>query len=128
MKPKKVLVVDDSKLLHRMFDMMLRQFPLVHAYDGREALQRLAEHADIDLILLDMNMPRMNGLEFLAAVKGEASTAQIPVVIVTTEGKEADTERGLAAGASAYVKKPFRNEELATVIASLSAGQAGQNS
>src|ERR1700687_2648003 len=72
MKPNKVLVVDDSKLLHRMFEMMLRQYPIVHAYDGREALERLAEaeHRDVDLILLDMNMPRMNGLEFLAAVKG----------------------------------------------------------
>ena len=75
-----------------------------------------------------MNMPRMNGLEFLAAVKGKPATAGIPVVIVTTEGKEADTARGLAAGASAYVKKPFRNEELATVIASLSAGTPGQAS
>src|SRR5216684_8061505 len=107
MPPRKVLVVDDSKLLHRMFEMMLRQYPLVHAYDGKEALERLAEHGDVDLILLDMNMPRMNGLEFLAAVKAQPLTAHIPVVIVTTEGKEEDTERGLKAGASAYVKKPF---------------------
>jgi two-component system, chemotaxis family, chemotaxis protein CheY len=119
MKPKKVLVVDDSKLLHRMFEMMLRQYPLIHAYDGREALERLAEHGDVDLILLDMNMPRMNGLEFLAAVKGKPETSHIHVVIVTTEGKEADTDRGIKAGASAYVKKPFRNEELNTVISSL---------
>lgn len=122
MKPNKVLVVDDSKLLHRMFEMMLRQYPIVHAYDGREGLDRLVEHADVDLILLDMNMPRMNGLEFLAAVKGQQATAHIPVVIITTEGKEEDTERGLQAGASAYVKKPFRNEELSSVIASLTVG------
>ncbi|HUJ24491.1 MAG TPA: response regulator [Myxococcales bacterium] len=122
MKPKKVLVVDDSKLLHRMFEMMLRGYPLVHAYDGREALDRLAEHKDVDLILLDINMPRMNGLEFLAAVKANAELAKIPVVIITTEGTEDDTQRGLQAGASAYVKKPFRNEELLGVINRLSAG------
>jgi CheY-like chemotaxis protein len=116
MKPKKVLVVDDSKLLHRMFEMMLRQYPLVHAYDGREALDRLAEHKDVDLILLDINMPRMNGLEFLAAVKAHTEFARIPVIIITTEGTEDDTQRGLEAGASAYVKKPFRNEELLGVI------------
>lgn len=116
MKPKKVLVVDDSKLLHRMFEMMLRQYPLVHAYDGREALDRLAEHKDVDLILLDINMPRMNGLEFLAAVKAHSEFSRIPVVIITTEGTEDDTQRGLDAGASAYVKKPFRNEELIGVI------------
>ena len=125
MKPRKVLVVDDSKLLHRMFEMMLRGFPLVHAYDGREALDRLAEHKDVDLVLLDINMPRMNGLEFLAAVKAHPEFARIPVVIITTEGTEDDTQRGLQAGASAYVKKPFRNEELLGVINRLSAG-AGQ--
>ena len=101
MNPRKVLVVDDSKLLHRMFEMMLRQYPLVHAYDGREGLERLQEHKDVDIILLDINMPRMNGLEFLAAVKGNAQTARIPVVIITTEGTEDDTQRGLEAGASA---------------------------
>ena len=95
MKPKKVLVVDDSKLLHRMFEMMLRGFPLVHAFDGREALDRLAEHKDIELILLDINMPRMNGLEFLTAVKAHPEFARIPVVIITTEGTEDDTERGM---------------------------------
>jgi two-component system chemotaxis response regulator CheY len=121
MKPKKVLIVDDSKLLHRMFEMMLRQYPLVHAYDGREALDRLNEHQDVDLILLDINMPRMNGLEFLAAVKSHAEHQRIPVVIITTEGTEDDTERGLAAGAVAYVRKPFRNEELLSVINRLTA-------
>jgi len=124
MKPKKVLVVDDSKLLHRMFEMMLRQYPLVHAYDGREGLERLAEHRDVDLILLDINMPRMNGLEFIAAVKANAELARIPVVIITTEGTEDDTERGIQAGAAAYVKKPFRNEELLGVINRLTAGSA----
>jgi len=124
MKPKKVLVVDDSKLLHRMFEMMLRQYPLVHAYDGREALDRLAEHKDIDLILLDINMPRMNGLEFLAAAKANPGFAKIPVIIITTEGTEDDTQRGLLAGAAAYVKKPFRNEELVSVINKLTSGSA----
>ncbi len=124
MKPKKVLVVDDSKLLHRMFEMMLRGFPLVHAYDGREGLDRLGEHKDVDLILLDINMPRMNGLEFLAAVKGNPELAKIPVVIITTEGTEDDTQRGMQAGAAAYVKKPFRNEELLGVITKLTASPA----
>ena len=116
MKPRKVLVVDDSKLLHRMFEMMLRQYPLVHAYDGMEGLDRLAEHGDVDLILLDVNMPRMNGLDFLAAIKKDPARAKIPVIVVTTEGADKDAERALAAGAAAYVKKPFRNEELLAVI------------
>lgn len=124
MKPKKVLVVDDSKLLHRMFELMLRQVPLVHAYDGVEALERLAEHKDVDLVLLDMNMPRMDGLGFLTAVKANTAFQAIPVVIITTEGTDGQTQRGLQAGAAAYIKKPFRNEELLSVIDALAAGSA----
>jgi two-component system, chemotaxis family, chemotaxis protein CheY len=116
MPPRKVLVVDDSKLLHRMFEMMLRQYPLVHAYDGKEALQRLSENGDVDLVLLDMNMPRMSGLELLEAMKADAAMKKIPVVLVTTEGSDEQTQRGLKAGAAAYVKKPFKNEELIAVV------------
>lgn len=119
MQPKKVLVVDDSKLVHKMYEVMLKTYPLVHALDGREALQKLGEHADIDLILLDINMPHMNGLEFLAQVKADAAMAQIPVVIISTEGKEEDTIRGLKAGAAAYIKKPFRSDEILGVISRL---------
>ena len=119
MQPNKVLVVEDSKLVHKMYDMMLRQFTLVHAYNGQEALARLAEHPDADLILLDVNMPKMNGLEFLAHVKAMPQFAGIPVVIITTEGKEEDTRRGMEAGASAYLTKPFRNETLLDTIAQL---------
>jgi two-component system chemotaxis response regulator CheY len=124
MPPRKVLIVDDSKLLHRMFEMMLRQYPLVHAYDGKEALERLGENGDVDLVLLDMNMPRMNGLELLEAMKADARFKKIPVVLVTTEGSEEQTQRGLEAGAAAYVKKPFRNEELIAVVQRLTGSAA----
>jgi len=116
MKPKKVLVVDDSKLLHRIFEIMLRNCELVHAGDGVEGLERLGQHADVDLILLDVNMPRMNGLEFLAQLKADPKRAQIPVIVITTEGKEEEAERGMKAGAAAYLRKPFRNEELMAAI------------
>lgn len=116
MQPRKILVVDDSKLIHKMFEVLLRQFALVHAHDGLEALQCLGAHADIDLILLDINMPRMSGLEFLQQVKQDATFKSVPVVIISTEGKEEDTIRGLEAGAVAYIKKPFGNQELLEVI------------
>ena len=65
MQPRKVLVVDDSKLIHKMYEVMLRPHSLVYSLNGREGLQKLGEHSDIDLILLDINMPQINGLEFL---------------------------------------------------------------
>ena len=122
MEPKKILVVDDSKLIHKMFEVMLRPHSLVHAEDGQEGLQRLVEHADVDLILLDVNMPRMNGLEFLDAVRRNKAFAEIPVVIVSTEGKDEDTQRALDGGASAYIKKPFQSENIISVIAEVLGG------
>jgi CheY-like chemotaxis protein len=118
-QPRKVLVVDDSKLMHKMYEVMLRQYPLVYALDGRQALDRLQEHPDIDLVLLDINMPNMNGLEFLAQLQSDGSRPDLSVVIISTEGREEDTARGLEAGATAYIKKPFQTEEILAVISRL---------
>ena len=119
MQPRKVLVVDDSKLMHKMYEVMLRQYPLVYAMDGRQALDRLTEHADIDLVLLDINMPNMNGLEFLAQLRSDNSRAGLNVVIISTEGRDEDTQRGMEAGASAYIKKPFHSEDILEKISQL---------
>ncbi len=119
MQPRKVLVVDDSKLMHKMYEVMLRQYALVYASDGRQALERLRDHEDIDLVLLDVNMPNMNGLEFLAQLRADVTRSMLPVIIISTEGREEDTARGLEAGATAYIKKPFHSEEILDVIARL---------
>ena len=119
MQPRKILVVDDSKLMHKMYEVMLRQYPLVYASDGRQALDRLKEHADTDLVLLDINMPNMNGLEFLAELRSDSGHDDVSVIIISTEGREEDTARGMEAGATAYIKKPFRNEEILDVISRL---------
>jgi CheY-like chemotaxis protein len=121
-QPRKVLVVDDSKLMHKMYEVMLRQHSLVYALDGREALDRLSEHPDIDLVLLDVNMPNMNGLEFLAQLRADRAWADLPVIIISTVGRDEDAARGLEAGAAAYIKKPFNSEEILAVIARLETG------
>ena len=119
MQPRKVLVVDDSKLMHKMYEVMLRQYPLVYASDGRQALERLQEHADIDLVLLDINMPNMNGLEFLAQIRSSGAHQSLPVIIISTEGRDEDTQRGIEAGATAYIKKPFHSEDILEKISQL---------
>jgi CheY-like chemotaxis protein len=116
LEPNKILVVDDSKLMHKMFEVMLRQYPIVNANDGREALDLLGEHDDVDLVLLDINMPNMNGIEFLDEVRSSGQLDALTVIIISTEGTEEDTARGLEAGATAYIKKPFRTDELLDVI------------
>lgn len=117
MEPNKILVVDDSKLMHKVYEVMLRQYPVVYAVDGQDALDRLDEHDDIDLVLLDINMPKMNGLEFMDELRNRGKLGKLPVIIISTEGREEDTQRGLEAGAVAYIKKPFRSEEILEMIA-----------
>jgi CheY-like chemotaxis protein len=119
LQPSKVLAVDDSDLMHRMYDVMLRGVPLLHARDGHEALERLAQHPDIDLVLLDINMPNMNGFELLAELGARGAVPGLAVIVVTVAGGEADASRGLAAGAAAYLTKPFRGEEVRAAIARL---------
>ncbi|MFQ5525775.1 MAG: response regulator [Thermoanaerobaculia bacterium] len=119
MDPKKILIIDDSKLIHKMFEVMLRSHRLVHAEDGIDGIQRLAEHADVELIVLDINMPRMNGLEFLREVKKDEALSTIPVVVVSTEGKDEDTERAMELGASAYITKPFQSESILEIVSKL---------
>jgi CheY-like chemotaxis protein len=116
MKPRNILVIDDSTLIHKLFGMLFPTTPVVFAASGMEALQRLAQVPDVDLIFLDINMPKMNGLEVLDKIKANADLAAIPIVIISTEGKEHDVIRGLQAGAAAYVKKPFRNEEILGLV------------
>ncbi len=122
-KTRKVLVVEDSRLIHKMYEVMLRPCVLIAAHDGREGLERLAENPDVDVIILDLNMPHMTGLEFLGQVKTHSAFASIPVIIVSTEGKEEDIARGLQAGAVAYLKKPFQREDLLKIMGRLEGRQ-----
>jgi len=92
---------------------------IVDALNGQDGLGKLEKHPDISLILLDINMPMMNGLEFIKKLKEMGKFDHIPIVIVSTEGKEEDTMRGLALGAKGYVKKPFQPSDLHTLIAKL---------
>ena len=83
------------------------------------ALGYLREGLQPDLVLLDINLPRMNGLELLAELRKDGVVPRVPVIIVSTEGEVHDIERGLAAGARAYLRKPFRAEQLWEVIDSV---------
>jgi len=117
----KVLVVDDSVLLHKMYDLALRAYrasavqPLFAA-NGREGLIQLQAHPDVALILLDVNMPTMSGLEFLKQVKAEPVIAGIPVVMQSTEDQQDDIQRALEAGAVGYLTKPFTPAQLHALL------------
>jgi two-component system chemotaxis response regulator CheY len=118
---KKILVIDDSAIIHKMYRMVLTRYKcqIVAAQDGQDGLDRLMKNADTDLILVDINMPVLNGLEFVRKVQETGKFGHIPIVIVSTEGKDEDTRKGLALGAKAYVKKPFQPSDLHALIEEL---------
>jgi len=115
---KKILVVDDSALIHQMYRLVMNRYncTIADAMNGQEALDVLAVQKDIELILLDINMPVMNGLQFMEKASAIGIVSTIPVIIISTEGKEEDTIRGLKLGAKGYLKKPFHPAELHLMI------------
>lgn len=114
---QRVLVVEDSSVVQSIVQLALRRYGVVVtiARNGVEALAAIARDGEPDLMLVDINMPRMNGLELLAELRGSGAVPRIPVIMVSTEGA-ADMKRGLDAGARAYLRKPFRPDDLCTVI------------
>ncbi len=111
-----VLIVDDSaairKILHRV--LVQADIPLgkVHeAGDGNEALEKLKSET-VGLILSDINMPNMDGIEFLTKLKANEEHKAVPILMVTTEGSQAKVMQALELGAAGYVKKPFTAEQI----------------
>jgi two-component system, chemotaxis family, chemotaxis protein CheY len=118
---KKVLIVDDSSLIHQMYRLVLGRYSceILDAMNGQQALDLLAVHEGVDLILLDINMPVMNGVQFMEKAGTLPAVRNIPVIIISTEGKESDTLRGLQLGAKGYLKKPFQPDLLHELIAKI---------
>lgn len=115
---KSILIVEDSSttraLIRAVID-ELGDFETVEATSGFEALKMLPQQP-YDLIITDINMPDINGLELINFVRSNTRYNNIPIIIVSTERSEEDKKRGMALGATAYVTKPFKSFELQTAI------------
>ena len=105
----KVLVVDDSRVMRVIVGRTLREMghDVLEAGDGQEALLRLQENGDIGMAMVDWNMPVMNGIDFLRAMRSDSRYAAIQVMMVTTETEMGQVQLALQAGANSYVTKPF---------------------
>jgi two-component system chemotaxis sensor kinase CheA len=117
--PGQVLVVDDQFSARELQRSILEVagYEVEVARDGREALRRIGELADLDLVLTDVQMPEMDGFELLEAIRADEKHASLPVVIVTTLGDESSRKRGAEAGADAYVvKNEFDQEALLETV------------
>jgi two-component system, chemotaxis family, chemotaxis protein CheY len=110
----RALVVDDSTAMRTILSRMLRELGLevAEARNGREALEYIAGHGPADVMLVDWNMPEMNGLELVRAVRQDLGQRQVMMMMVTTETETAQMVKALAAGANEYLMKPFTKEAL----------------
>ncbi len=114
---KSILVVDDSETVRQVLQMTLSNagFGVVEAEDGVDALQKLSA-GQIDMLITDLNMPNMDGLELIKKVREKGTHRFTPIVMLTTESSEEKKLAGREAGASGWIVKPFKPEQLLKVV------------
>lgn len=126
MRKLKILIVDDSAVMRKIVERALRQAALdlgevLEASNGAEALVEV-QKGSLDIILSDINMPVMDGLEFLKSLPGIEAAKGVPVIMITTEGSEARVVEALSAGAKGYLRKPFTPEQVKERVSPLLVG------
>ena len=114
MKPK-LVIVDDEADIRRLIVFLLRSYDLYEAQNGKRALEVIRE-VQPDLVLLDIMMPEMTGLEVLDAMRENPLTASIPAVLLSAKGQAAEIEQGLHSGATRYLVKPFESQALRACV------------
>jgi two-component system chemotaxis response regulator CheY len=119
---KNVLIVDDSRSIrNEVTDVLTRAgYNVAEAADGAEALAYLSGSAPVSLVVLDVNMPGMNGLDVLDRIQNEHKTRNLPILMLTTEAERALVERAKKAGAKGWLLKPIKPELLVSTVARLS--------
>jgi two-component system chemotaxis response regulator CheY len=117
----KVLVVDDSATIRQQLRFTLSQagYDVLEAEDGEDGVRKLTTNADTKLVICDVNMPKMNGIEMLNVVKNDNRVNQIPIVMLTTEGSAELIAKAKSAGAKGWLVKPFKPELLLSAVKKL---------
>jgi len=123
----RALIVDDSSVMRKIVERSLRQAGIdlsevFQAANGAEALSTLKENP-VDLILCDINMPVMDGIEFIKQLPSIESAKNVPVVMITTEGSESHVVQALSSGARGYIRKPFTPEQVKEHVVPVLAGK-----
>lgn len=125
-----VLIVDDSSSMRAIVKKIIKVSgfnvgEFLAAADGKEALKVLKDEW-VDIVLTDINMPNMNGMELIAEMKKDELIRSIPVVMITTEGSKKMMQEAMNFGASGYVKKPFLPEDIKRALSSIMGEEDGQ--
>ena len=124
-----VLIADDSSTVRKFvsFSLSAQNLDVITAVDGMDALEKISQAPKLDLIIVDLNMPNMDGFEFIQNIRGSDVHRAVPIIILSSERGEISKQRGLEVGANEYIEKPFdANEIRALVKKYLSMHKAGQ--
>jgi two-component system, chemotaxis family, chemotaxis protein CheY len=121
----KAMVVDDSRTIRMILSQTLSElgYEVYQAVNGKDALAVLSQQPSVELILVDWNMPEMNGLDFVKQVRADTRYSSIPLMMVTTETEMHQMAKALEAGANEYVMKPFTKEIIADKLRMMGAVQ-----
>ncbi len=120
---KKIMIVDDSKTIRSSVEYTLTKedYEVLTAEDGEDGLEKLKDNSSRqerpEMIITDINMPRMDGIEFIEAVKEDSKFKFIPILVLTTESQDQMKEKGKKAGAAGWLVKPFEPQQLLDVVA-----------
>jgi two-component system, chemotaxis family, chemotaxis protein CheY len=122
----KILIIDDSTMVRQQVSRALTGagFVMIQAVDGLDALEKLAGNPDTRLVVCDVNMPKMNGLEFLESVSRSGHARGVPIVMLTTEGQAEMIQRAKDLGAKGWIVKPFKPELLIAAVKKVTAQAA----
>jgi two-component system chemotaxis response regulator CheY len=117
MMAKTIMIVDDANSMRGLVAMTLRNagYTVVEACDGRDALDKISAHK-VNMVVTDFNMPNMNGIELITALKADPLYKFLPIVMLTTESEDAKKKQGQLAGAKAWIVKPFKPETMLMVV------------
>jgi two-component system chemotaxis response regulator CheY len=116
---KKIMIVDDSKTIRQQVTFTLTKggYEVVEAEDGQDGIEKLKANADVAMVISDVNMPNMNGLEMVEKLKSEGNT--VPVIMLTTEGAADLIQRAKEAGAKGWLVKPFQPDQLVAAVSKI---------
>lgn len=114
---KVIMTVDDSVSIRQMVNFTLKQagYEVIEAVDGRDALKKIVG-STVDMLITDLNMPNINGIELITQVRARPEFKFIPIIMLTTESQDGKKQEGKVAGATGWIVKPFKPEQLLTVI------------
>lgn len=115
---KRILAVDDSSTVRQMVSFTLASagYEVIEASDGQDALSKLSSPVPLRMVLTDLNMPKLDGIGLIRQLRAHPSFKYVPIVVLTTESETEKKQAARAAGATAWIVKPFRPEQLLAVI------------